>query len=146
MYVQDDVVIPPRHQVIVPARSTLDSLRVNNSDVWVVEPKQIRPGVLLARTLLPDGHRDIVVRVVNTTDEPQKLPRNLCLGESTQVEQLLDGLNSFTPKPDSDPDTPEKNEAKTKLLWLMNVNQWQTSLMHCPLSSLRMSGPKQLSC
>lgn len=114
VYVQDDVVIPPRHQVSVPARSTLDSLRVNNSDEWVVEPKQIRPGVLLARTLLPDRHRDIVVRVVNTTDEPQKLPRNLCLGESTQVEQLLDGLNSFTPKPDSDPDTPEKNEAKTK--------------------------------
>ena len=73
-----------------------------------MEPKQIKPGVLLARTLLPDRHHDIVVRVMNTTDEPQKLHRNLCLGESTQVEQLLDGLNSFTPKPDSDPDTPEK--------------------------------------
>ena len=61
---------------------------MSSDDDWLVEPEQIRPGVLQARTLLPDRHRDIAVRVVNTTDEPQKLHKNLCVGDLTQVEQV----------------------------------------------------------
>ena len=67
-----NVVVPPRHQVTVPARSTVDNLRVSSANGWLIEPKQIRPGVVLARTLLPDRHRDIAVRVVNTTNEPHR--------------------------------------------------------------------------
>lgn len=112
VFVQDDVVIPPRHQASVPARSTVDNLRVCSSDDWLIEPKRIRPGVLLARTLLPDRHRDIAVRVVNTTSEPQKLPKDFCLGQSTQVEHVHEGLGVPIPAPNVDNEVQVNNVAQ----------------------------------
>jgi len=44
--------------------------------------------VFLARTLLPDRHRDIVVRVVNTTNEPHRLPKDFRLGDLSQAGEL----------------------------------------------------------
>jgi len=86
VYVQEDIVVEPRQQVAVPARSTVSNLSMSESNNWLMETKQLRPGVLVARTLLPDRHRDIAVRVVNTTSEPQKLPRDTYLGNLQAVE------------------------------------------------------------
>ena len=90
VYVESDIVVPPRHEVIVPARSTVESLRVSNGSNWVIEPRELHPGVMLGRTLLPDRHRDVAVRVVNTTQEPHKLSKDLCLGTVTEVEDVCD--------------------------------------------------------
>jgi len=97
VYVENDVVIPPRHQVTVPARSTVDNLRMCNDNDWLVEPKEFRPGVFLARTLLPDRHRDFVVRVVNSTNEPHRLPKDFCLGDLSQAREL--GAEPLAPPP-----------------------------------------------
>jgi len=86
VYVQQDVVIPPRQQIDVPIRSTVNNISVSESDDWLLETKQLRPGVLVARTVLPDQHRDIAVRVVNTTPEPQELRREVCLGSLEAIE------------------------------------------------------------
>jgi len=86
VYVQDDIVVAPRQQVSVPARSTIDNVSVSESNDWLLETKQLRPGVLVARTLLPDQHRGIAVRVVNTSPEPQELRRDTCLGSIEAVE------------------------------------------------------------
>jgi len=86
VYLCDDVVVPPRSQVNVPARSTLDVVTVSRGDNWLLEAKQIHPGVLAASTLLPDRHHDISVRVVNTTTEPQALRGNMCLGDLSRVD------------------------------------------------------------
>ena len=83
---QQDVVIPPRQQVDVPIRSTVNNITVSESSDWLLETKQLRPGVLVARTVLPDQHRDIAVRVVNTTTEPQELRREVCLGNLEAIE------------------------------------------------------------
>ena len=80
VYVDHDVVLSPRQQVDVPVRSTLKSVRVSESENWLLESRQLRPGIHLARTLLPDKHRDISVRVVNTTSEHQVL-RHICVLE-----------------------------------------------------------------
>ena len=60
VYVQDDIVVAPRQQVTVPSRSTLNNLSMSESNNWLMEAKQLCPGVLVARTLLPDRHRDTV--------------------------------------------------------------------------------------
>ena len=97
VYVENDVLISPRHQVTVPARSTVDNLRMCNDNDWLIEPKEFRPGVFLVRTLLPDRHRDIAVRVVNTTNEPHRLPKDFCLGDLSQAEEL--GAEPLPPLP-----------------------------------------------
>ena len=69
VYVDCAVVVPPRQQVDVTVRSTLRSVRFSEYDDWLLESCQLKTGVHLTRTLLPDKHRDISVRVVNTTSE-----------------------------------------------------------------------------
>ena len=86
VYVQENVVLAPRQQVDVPARSTVDNITVSDSNDWLLETKQLRPGVLVARTVLPDQHRGIAVGVINTTPEPQELRRDTCLGSLEAVE------------------------------------------------------------
>jgi len=86
LYVPEDVVIAPRQQIDVPACSTITNVFVSESRDWLLETKQLRPGVLVARTLRPDQHRGITVRVVNTSPEPQELRRDVCLGNIEAVE------------------------------------------------------------
>ena len=83
---QRDVVIPPRQQIDVPSRSTVNNLTVSESNDWLLETKQLRPDVLVARTVLPDQHRGIAVRVVNMTSEPQELRREVFLGNLEAIE------------------------------------------------------------
>jgi len=90
VYVDHNVVLSPRQQVDVPVRSTLKSVRVSEGENWLLESRQLRPGVHLARTLLPDKHREISVRVVNTTSEPQVLRHDLCVGNLEHVEVCKD--------------------------------------------------------
>jgi len=71
VYVDHAVIVPHRQQVDVTVRSTLRSVRFFECDNWFLECRQLKPGIHLARTLLPDyKHRDISVRVVNTTSKP----------------------------------------------------------------------------
>jgi len=100
VYVDHDVVLAPRQQVNVPVRSTLRSVRVSEGEHWLLESRQLRPGVHLARTLLPDKHRDISVRVVNTTPEPQVLRHDMCIGNLAQVEVCKDAHAAAVNKSD----------------------------------------------
>jgi len=67
-------------------------------DDWLLEAKQLHPGVLAASTLLPDRHHDIAVRVVNTTSEPQVLRGDTCLGNLSRVN-VPDEIIQPTPGP-----------------------------------------------
>jgi len=92
VYLCEDVVVPPRAQVNVPARSTLDVVTVSRGNDWLLEAKQLHPGVLAASTLLPDRHHDIAVRVVNTTTEPQVLRGDTCLGDLSRVDVAAEAV------------------------------------------------------
>jgi len=61
VYLCQDVVVPPRTQVNVPARFTLDVITASRGNDWLLEAKQLHPGVLAASTPLPDRHHDIAV-------------------------------------------------------------------------------------
>ena len=52
VYVEDNVVVAPRQQISIPARSTVNNLSVSESNDWMLETKQLRPGVLVARNNL----------------------------------------------------------------------------------------------
>ena len=83
-----DVVVPFRSQINVPARFTLDVVAVSRADDWLLEAKQLHPGVLAASTLLRDRHHGIAVHVVNTTPEPHVLRGDMCLGTFHELMSL----------------------------------------------------------
>ena len=86
IYLQEEAMLPPRQQVNVVARATLLSLNRLGADNWIVESHQLCPGLYVGRTLLPSTHRDLMVRMVNTTAEPKLLRNGTCLGELSQVD------------------------------------------------------------
>ena len=51
VYVQEDIVLPPRQQADISARSTLLSPRKVGAD-WIVDSHQVCPGLYVGRTLL----------------------------------------------------------------------------------------------
>ena len=87
VFAQEDVVLPPRQQVDISARSTLLSPRAVGAD-WIVDSHQVCPGLYVGRTLLPAAHHDIKVRMVNTTAKPQVIPNGTCLGNLQLVDVI----------------------------------------------------------
>jgi len=60
LYADQEVVVPARHQVVVPARATLFSLKWLTGNT-IVETRQMEPAVYLGQTLLPPEHHDLCV-------------------------------------------------------------------------------------
>jgi predicted aspartyl protease len=109
VYVQEELVLPPKQQVNVVARSTLCTPSRVVADSWVIESRQLRSGLYVGRTLLPSTHRDLLVRMINTTSEPQLLPINTCLGNLAPVE-VLEGTASTLPATCGEQAATEKRE------------------------------------
>jgi hypothetical protein len=107
--VQEELVLPPKQQVNVVARSTLCSPSRVVADSWVIESRQLRSGLYVGRTLLPSTHGDLLVRMINTTSEPQLLPINTCLGNLAPVE-VLEGTASTLPATCGEQAATEKRE------------------------------------
>ena len=57
---------------------------------WATEISELRKGLLVARTLLPDKADDLPVRVLNTTDTPVHLCRGTLVSELHPVTPLAD--------------------------------------------------------
>jgi predicted aspartyl protease len=88
VYIQEASMLPPKQQVDVVARSTLQSLCPMGAEDWIIESHQLRPGLYVGRTLLPSKHRDLVIRMINTTAESQLLPSGTCLGSLTDGQPV----------------------------------------------------------
>ena len=86
VYVQQNVLIPSRQEVNVPARTVVRAASVPELELRAIEPRSLGGGMYVARTLLAKGLHDLNVRVVNTAPQPQWLDADRCLGESTPVE------------------------------------------------------------
>jgi len=89
VFVEENIVLAPRQQVDVPARTTILSPR-HKGVGGMVESRKIRPGIYIGFTLLPDRHRDVRVRMVNTTMKPQLIHGGMCLGNLCPVEVVGD--------------------------------------------------------
>ena len=89
MFLQHDAVLPPRQQVDVTARSTLPGpLHLGGNQI--IDSHQVRPGLYIGRTLLSTGHRDMKVRMINTTSNTQRLLSGTCIGALSPVDVVDD--------------------------------------------------------
>ena len=85
IYVDQESVVPAHHQANVPVKVT----RYNpyaTSPSWVVEPKSVGPGVITGRTLLAEDAPCAAVRVINYTDDPVLLSKDVCVGTASPAE------------------------------------------------------------
>jgi len=93
VYVEGDVTLEPRQQMDVPARTTLqrpwERIKLKQAIAEVVDSTRIEPSLYVGRTLLPSNqHRNLCVRVINTTASPQTIINGTCLGRTHRVEVL----------------------------------------------------------
>lgn len=82
IYVKEQVIIPPDCSANVPVRMPFANLRTPDSD-WVSEPKEVRPGLLAARTLLPHDDKYAAISLVNLSGVEQSLRVGHNLGAAT---------------------------------------------------------------
>ena len=109
VYTCGDVVVPPRREVDVTARSTLLTPVLVGPEC-IVDSQQMQPGLYVGRTLMPSTHRDVKVRVVNTTVEPVAVKDGTFVGNLVPVEVVrgTDGDNTQS--------EPEAREGATEVV------------------------------
>jgi len=66
------------------------------SSDWLAKAVELRPGLLVARTLLPDCDKYAAVPVVNLSGRDQILHSDLCIGQAVPGECLNDGAAALS--------------------------------------------------
>jgi len=87
----DDVLVPPKSQMDVTARTVFNCVNTTSDsppEVWSTRPSEVKDGVLVARTLLPDRTSELPIRILNTTDIPVKVCRHTVLSNLEPVEPV----------------------------------------------------------
>jgi len=80
IYVRETISVPTNTHVNVPVRMPLVNWHSPNCD-WLTQAKQIKPGVFIARTLLPDLDC-FAVKFINISGSKQTFRNGLCLGDA----------------------------------------------------------------
>ena len=96
IYVREPITIPPDSSANVSVRMPFLNLNAPNSD-WVTDPKEIRPGLLAARTLLSNDDTYAAIWVMNVSGVGQSFRKGHALG--TAASCPLDEICQF---PDSE--------------------------------------------
>ena len=133
VFVEEDVVIPPRIETAVPARTTLVTLRTY-TETGMVEARTIQSGVYVGRTMLPPWHRGMAVRIANTTDKPVTLTSNTFLGQVIPVEIVSSQEDRSVPMKSSKPHRsydPNSNEIRIRDAYKIRVVKEDTEV-HLP--------------
>ena len=78
IFVRESIVVPPDCSATVPVRLAYANLHTPQSD-WLAEPKQIKPGLLAARSLLPndDTYASVVLLNVSGTEQSVRCGHSL---------------------------------------------------------------------
>lgn len=79
IYAREAVSVPANSRANVPVRMPFLSLRTPTSD-WVIEAKELRPGVFMGRTLLSGDDTYAAMQFVNLSDKCHKLNGDLFFG------------------------------------------------------------------
>ena len=85
IYSAQEVVIPAGHQVDVPVRMVLSGLQEPVAD-WMLEPKQVARGVVVARTLMTGQATMAAAHVINTSVNVHRLRVGQYIGAAEPVE------------------------------------------------------------
>jgi predicted aspartyl protease/transposase InsO family protein len=84
VYCEQTVIIPPHTQQDIKIRIPRRNLRDTAND-WLINSTQIRSGVVVANTVVPDHAADTIVRVCNVTAEEVSLRRGLHIADAKSV-------------------------------------------------------------
>ena len=95
VYVRETLSIPPDTLVNVPVRLPRNSMKVPKCD-WLVAPREIKPGLFAARTLLADSDEFAAIRFVNISGKTQCINAGTRLGDA-QPGVPLGPLTEETP-------------------------------------------------
>jgi len=80
-------VVSLRHKANIPVRMASDGTSHTPSN-WAIEPRMQEPGVIAARTLLSDGHEEVVARVCNYCSQPYTFKVDSFLGVAEPVSHV----------------------------------------------------------
>ena len=86
----DTIRIPPLSQADVPVSVTWPTLHPTQSD-WLVEPKAVGGGLIVARTLVSGEALNTAIRVINMTDQEYTIYCEDELGKACQATVTGDG-------------------------------------------------------
>jgi len=100
VFVQEDVVLSPKQQTDVVARSTLVSPKRVTPNC-IIDSHKLQPGLYVGRTLLPEALHDLKVRMINTRNEPYLLIKDTCLGKLSPVQVVENNVDTVSPPPDN---------------------------------------------
>ena len=97
IYVRESVCVPADSTVNVPVRLPFNDF-YSPSCEWLAEAKVLRPGVFLARTLLPQTDEFAAMCAVNVSGKDQLIRCGLCLGRAepgycVSVSESIGALN-----------------------------------------------------
>jgi len=95
VYLQHDVVIPPKRQVDVTVRSPLVYIGPQTTVSHAVDSNPVCKGVCVARTLISPGISNLRVRMVNTSPQPRLVRGGTCINHSESVQTLTDDTSSI---------------------------------------------------
>jgi len=81
--------MPPQHEANrnIPVWMSSDRTPHPSSD-WAIEPHILEPGVMAARTLLSDGHEEMVAHVCNYSGRPYSFKADSFLGLAESVVHI----------------------------------------------------------
>jgi len=88
IFVSEKCVVPSSHEASISVRMMYDNIHCPSSD-WAVKPRVIRPGVVVARTLLSDDRVDVVARVCNYSDTSHVFKADSFLGLAEPVSSSV---------------------------------------------------------
>jgi len=81
VYARETTVLPSDMQINVPIRMPIANWHVPWCD-WVTEPREIRPGVYAASTMLPGVDTFAAIRFINLSGQDQIVHRGTFLGKA----------------------------------------------------------------
>ena len=88
----EDQVIPPRSKLDITTKVVYNSLRPLRSDeveAWATESREIEPGIMVARTMLPDRAENVPVRILNTTASPVEIQKGKPISNLERLSPLV---------------------------------------------------------
>ena len=81
VYAAERVVVPANCETAIPVTLAKTSGLLPAAD-WLVEPNEIRAGVVVARTLVSDDSKCCAVRLINVNDSPVEVKGGTCVAEA----------------------------------------------------------------
>ena len=108
----EDVTVPPRSQLDINARAEFNEAVVNRvtsnvtsipeqqqMSLLATDTRELKGGVLVARSLLPNRADNLPVRVMNVSQDPVVLPKNTVISSLEHVETISNQVTGQTSSP-----------------------------------------------